>query len=1089
MRAEKHLCDGCGVELPVNSPEGLCAKCLLAGGLDVLSPSPDTTTLHTAADELSGPATPFTGTRLRYFGDYELLEEIARGGMGVVFKARQVSLNRLVALKLITAGALATDELVKRFKAEAEAAASLSHPNIVPIYEIGEHQGQHYFSMGLIEGPNLREAIARRSEGGRRRAEIGGQRSEVGDRAEKSREKHTPRIGYEPKEAARLLAAVARAVHYAHQRGVLHRDIKPSNILLDSAGEPHLTDFGLAKLVEKESTLTHTNAVLGTPAYMAPEQARGEGKDVTTAADVYGLGAVLYETVTGSPPFGGGTSLETIRQVLEQEPRRPSIFNASVDRDLETICLKCLEKDANRRYSSAEALADDIERWLRSEPIAARAVGNYERVRKWVRRRPAIAALGTLSLVSLIVLAIGSTFAAFRIAAAKQVLRRNLYASDVNAAYQSWQTGDAEHTRTLLTNQIPRAGEEDLRGWEWGYLWNRSRQTESASLGLWPNSANCIAYAPDGRTFATCEEQPVLLRLWDAISHRPLTTFSNDLPVPFGYHIAFSRDGKRLLSIDHDGRKVLLWDAQQQRLLGRFTNHTNVIFSAAFTPDGNAVLSTGGDVYTTTGPGELKLWDTATFREITQFKPIDFPILRCDVSSDGRLVAASGGGQIVYLWDLASRALVARLAGHETTSQGDVLGLRFSPDGKLLATGDFGGTVRLWNVWTNQAGWHTNEAVVLGSHRHPIYTVAFSPDGQRLVSTSRDHTAKLWDVPNQKELATLRGHRGRVWSADFSRDGRTVATAAQDETVRFWRTDVPSEDTLFARNTGQGKTGFSADGRFLAWEDPNLHLITIWDLAKSNATQQIKGGDFAFSPVGHILALISPEKQVQLWRLDPLTEMTGPPNGAAPTEWKTPAFSRNGDRLAAINAAGDIQVWTVEGWKALGTIDAQAGWVLFPRVDETVLSENSDGEITLWRVATHQKIGSFKAHATNFWGQAISPDRRVLATFSNDSALLWDIGTQRQLSRFKGGAGGINSLAFSPDGKTLALGTFEGVIQLWNVASGRQAATLQGHGSFVASLAFSPDGSMLASSGFDKTLRLWKGAAWQEVARAGLSER
>src|SRR6266404_1763627 len=398
-------CRECGKSIPADSPGGFCAQCLLGLGLNAESGELGAKSSETApaADETPTPAspalTPFPGTKLRYFGDYELLEEIARGGMGIVFKARQISLNRLVALKLISAGALATEDLVKRFKAEAEAAASLSHPNIVPIYEIGEHQGQHYFSMGLIEGPNLREAFS----------QIRNPKSEIRNESR-----------WPLNTSAKLVSTIARAVHYAHQRGVLHRDLKPSNILLDAQGEPHLTDFGLAKLIQKESTFTHTHAVLGTPAYMSPEQARGEAKDVTTAADVYGLGAVLYETLTGSPPFAGGTSMETIRQVLDQEPRRPSIFNPEVDRDLETICLKCLEKEPSRRYGSAEAFADDLDRWLRSEPIAARRVSNYERVKKWVRRRPAIAALGTLSLISLLALAIGSTVAAFRIAAAKK---------------------------------------------------------------------------------------------------------------------------------------------------------------------------------------------------------------------------------------------------------------------------------------------------------------------------------------------------------------------------------------------------------------------------------------------------------------------------------------------------------------------------------------------------------------------------------------------------------------------------------------------------------------------------------------------
>jgi eukaryotic-like serine/threonine-protein kinase len=453
-------CSECGTAIPADSPGGYCSQCLLRQGLEPAGERP----AAPSASSASVPGMSFAGTKVHYFGDYELLEEIARGGMGLVFKARQISLNRLVALKLISAGALATEDLVKRFKAEAEAAAGLTHPNIVPIYEIGEHQGQHYFSMGLIEGPNLRETLS----------QIRDPKSDIQNRGEL---RHL-----EPRQAARLVSTIARAVHYAHQRGVIHRDLKPSNILLDAQGEPHLTDFGLAKLVQKESTLTHTNAVLGTPAYMAPEQARGETKDVTTAADVYGLGAVLYETLTDSPPFGGGTSMETIRQVLDEEPRRPSIFNPRVDRDLETICLKCLEKQPSRRYGSAEAFVDDLERWLRSEPIAARRVGNYERAKKWVRRRPAIAALGALSLISLLALSIGSTVAAWRINRARQLAqagelqaRRTAYASDMKAAQVALQQNNWGMTVDLLGRYLPTTGAEDLRGIEWRYLWQESR--------------------------------------------------------------------------------------------------------------------------------------------------------------------------------------------------------------------------------------------------------------------------------------------------------------------------------------------------------------------------------------------------------------------------------------------------------------------------------------------------------------------------------------------------------------------------------------------------------------------------------------
>jgi len=297
---------------------------------------------------------------MRRFGQYELLAEIARGGQGVVYRARHRSLNRLVALKMLILGPWATETHLKRFKTEAEAAANLDHPQIVPIYEVGQVEGQHYFTMKLVEGPSLKQLVMDGSLASRR--------------------------------AAELLAGAARAIHHAHERGILHRDLKPGNILLDEQGQPQVTDFGLAKLVEDESTITNTMDVLGTPSYLSPEQATGQAKSLTKACDIYGLGAVLYELLTGNPPFAGGTTMETLRLVIEKEPRRPSLWNRKLDRELETICLKCLQKDPRLRYESAAALAEDLERWLRHEPILARPCGLFTRARKLVRRHPLAAA-------------------------------------------------------------------------------------------------------------------------------------------------------------------------------------------------------------------------------------------------------------------------------------------------------------------------------------------------------------------------------------------------------------------------------------------------------------------------------------------------------------------------------------------------------------------------------------------------------------------------------------------------------------------------------------------------------------------------
>src|SRR6266496_169316 len=347
MKTASTVCENCGEKILGDSPKGLCPACVLETGLgpladEIVAGIGSSAVASAKADDPGHPAEV-----LMDFGDYELLEEIGRGGQGVVYRARQKSGNRVVALKVIGLGQWATQSHLKRFRREAESAANLDHPCIVPIYDVGEREGSCYFSMKFVEGGQLDEVV-----------------------------KRTPML---VRQATELMAKVARTVHYAHEHGILHRDIKPGNILIDQQGEPHLTDFGLARLLETESTVTRTLEVLGTPSYMAPEQAAGNNAGLSSATDVYGLGAVFYQLLTGHPPFAGGTTFETVRLVLDTEPRQPRLWNPKVDRDLSTICLKCLEKDPKRRSSSALALAEDLERWLRHEPIRARHAGIFTR--------------------------------------------------------------------------------------------------------------------------------------------------------------------------------------------------------------------------------------------------------------------------------------------------------------------------------------------------------------------------------------------------------------------------------------------------------------------------------------------------------------------------------------------------------------------------------------------------------------------------------------------------------------------------------------------------------------------------------------
>jgi tRNA A-37 threonylcarbamoyl transferase component Bud32 len=552
------------------------------------------------------------GTLPRSFGPYELLEEIGQGGMGVVYKARQKSLNRLVALKMIRAGGLACRADLQRFRTEAEAAASLDHPHIVPIYEVGELEGQPYFTMKLVSGRRLAE--------------------------------HLPRFMNDPRASAQLLIAVAQAVHHAHQRGILHRDLKPSNILLDAEGRPHVTDFGLAKRLEVDSSLTQSGLLVGTPSFMAPEQATGQRGAITTATDVYGLGAVLYMLLTGRPPFRGESVLDTLEQVKQREPEPPSASNRQVDRDLETMCLKCLQKEPRNRYDSALALAEDLEHWLTGEPIRARPTSRRERIWRWCRRNPVVASL-TAAVLLLFVAGVAGVGWNYRQAeAARQDLEANLYFTRIALAHRELtaKLANPDRAEELLDLCPP-----DRRNWEWHYLKRLWRVEPVVLRDPGDQEFNSVAFGPDGQhVAAACRDKTV--KVWDLKTGHVLTLRGHEKDV---YSVAFSpTDGRRLASASLD-KTVRVWDLTTRTeifppLPGRETQIVGLQQSVAFSPDG--------------------CWLAA-------------------ISQDGS----------VRVWNATTGQLRHTLPGHEARAC-----LAFSPDGRLLASGNAFGIVRIWDAQT-----------------------------------------------------------------------------------------------------------------------------------------------------------------------------------------------------------------------------------------------------------------------------------------------------------------------------------------------------------------------------------------------------